>query len=65
MAHFVIEQEGKLVDEYPVDELSNPNCGDAKVYLYEGKYYEIITWNDYALEHEEGEITCNEIEWEE
>jgi hypothetical protein len=44
-----IEENGKLLERYPVDEnMNNPNSGDAVVYLYKGKKYEIITWNSSA-----------------
>lgn len=41
---------GTFVESYPVDEdQSNSNAGDAEVWLYCGKKYEIITWNERAF----------------
>ena len=40
---------------YPVDESQTvSNAGTGVIYLYRGKQYEIITWNDRAVDHEPG-----------
>ena len=52
-----IESDGEVIEEYPVDDGYISNAGDAVEYRYEGKHYEIITWNDRAEEHEDGEKT--------
>ena len=49
-----LEEQGQLLYSYPVDEMGNPNCGHAEVYLLNGKKYEIINWNEDALENECG-----------
>ena len=58
----LLEAEGKEISFYPVDESQLvTNAGDAVVYLYLGRKYEIITWNKRADEHEEGSQEVAEI----
>jgi len=55
-------ENGEFLYDYPIDESqTNSNAGDAEVFEYEGKKYEIITWNDRAIEHEEGEKEIAEL----
>ena len=36
--------DGEFLDEYPVDEsYTCANCGDAEVWKYKGKVYQVIT----------------------
>jgi hypothetical protein len=41
-----IREQGSFECAYPVDEMCNPNAGDAEVYMLDGVKYEIITWNE-------------------
>lgn len=59
----VVEAGGDELSNYPVDESQTiSNAGDAVQYMYEGKKYEIITWNEGADEHEPESKTISEIE---
>lgn len=59
---FEIQQEGKILYEYPVDESQdNSNAGDAVEYSYKGKRYEIITWNSRAIEYKRGQQTISKL----
>lgn len=54
--------DSEIVDRYPVDESANVcNAGDAVVYNYWGRKYEVITWNENAVEHESGEISVSNL----
>lgn len=58
----IIEEKGVIIDEYPVDESQEIiNAGDAVVYEYNGRKYEIITWNEEAVKHRQGDKEINEI----
>lgn len=51
------------VNRYPVDESQTiSNAGDAVVYEYYGRLYEVITWNEFAVDHEPGSITVTQLE---
>jgi hypothetical protein len=55
--------DGDIVEEYPVDEsIDNSNAGDAVVYEVNGRYFQVITWNDRALDHRAGSVEVNEVE---
>lgn len=57
-----IEDEGKELRNYSVDESEDTmNAGDAYIYEYKGRKYQIITWNKNAKEHEIGEKTITDI----
>ena len=57
-----IEESAEKIASYPVDESQKiSNAGDAIAYEYDGKQYEIITWNERAEEHQTGEKTITEI----
>lgn len=64
----MVEEDGDEISNYPVDESQTiSNAGDAVQYMYDGKKYEIITWNEGADEHEpeskeicEMEIECDQ-----
>lgn len=61
-----IRTAGVLQQRYPVDESQSvSNAGDAEVWIYQGKRYEIITWNSLAVEHDVGSVTVTELEAEE
>lgn len=48
-----IESDGDELSNYPVDESQTiSNAGDTVQYMFNGKKYEIITWNECADEHE-------------
>ena len=65
MTLYDIEIDGDLLDVYSVDESQAvSNAGDAEIYFYEGKRYEIITWNDQAMEHEKGDKQMSELSYE-
>lgn len=52
----------EIVSEYPVDESQSVcNAGDAVVYNYWGRRYEVITWNERAMEHNAGEISVSNL----
>jgi hypothetical protein len=58
----LLEAEGNEVCAYPVDESQLiSNAGDAIVYEYLGKKYEVIIWNERAEEHTEGSQEVAEI----
>lgn len=58
-----IEDEGNKIDSYPIDEsMDNPNAGDAVVYDYNGKKYQVITWNEKAEQQRAGDKTINELD---
>ena len=60
----VVEDGGDELSNYPVDESQTiSNAGDAVQYMYEGKLYEIITWNECADEHEPESKTISELEY--
>ena len=61
-----LRNQGYLLDSYPVDESQTvSNAGDAELYELGGKKYELITWNDRAEDHSDGDETVNEITEEE
>lgn len=50
-----VEDFGDEMENYPVDEsMTNANAGDAIKYEYNGRIYEIIQWNNRAVDHEQG-----------
>jgi hypothetical protein len=58
----LVEDGGNEVINYPVDESQTiSNAGDAVQYTYEGKRYEIITWNENADEHDPESKTISEM----
>jgi hypothetical protein len=58
----LVEDGGYEVINYPVDESQTiSNAGDAVQYTYEGKRYEIITWNENADEHDPESKTISEM----
>jgi hypothetical protein len=60
-----IEVDGDLLDTYSVDESQAvSNAGDAELYFYNGKRYEIITWNNQAMEHKTGNKNMSELFYE-
>jgi hypothetical protein len=60
-----VKSAGALQDAYSVDESQAvSNAGDAEIYLYEGKRYEVITWNNEAMEHEDGDRSMSELFYE-
>lgn len=61
----IVVENGEFVDGYPIDEGYTSNAGDAEVYLLDGIKYEVITYNDRAEEHEEGERVLNVLQEEE
>lgn len=57
-----VRHKGEFIDEYPVDEgLDNSNAGNATLYDYKGKLYEVVVWNSRALDHNEGDVTMAEV----
>jgi hypothetical protein len=58
-----VRHKGEFIDEYSVDESQdNSNAGNATLYDYKGKLYEVVVWNNRALDHQDGQITMNEVE---
>lgn len=58
-----LENEGMIVESFPIDEsLDNSNAGDASVYEYDGRLFQVIVWNDRALDHKNGEVEISELE---
>jgi len=54
---YLVEEHGEFIKNYPVDGgQTESNSGDAEVYKYEGKYYEIIAWR-YEAEKSGKQIT--------
>ena len=48
----IIENEGEEINHYPVDEsIDNTNAGNAIVYLWDTRYWEIIEWNNNVINH--------------
>lgn len=57
-----IEDFGDEMESYPVDEsMMNSNSGDAIKYEYNGRIYEIIHWNNRAVDHEHGSKQITDI----
>ena len=57
-----VRHKGEFIDEYSVDEgLDNSNAGNATLYDYKGKLYEVVVWNSRALDHKEGSVTMAEV----
>ena len=55
--------EGEFLDEFAVDEsYTCSNCGDAEVFRYKGKVYQVITWNERAQDNEPYSVEVSEIE---
>lgn len=53
------------IRRYMVDESQMiSNAGDAVVHEYNGIIYEVITWNEMAMEHEPGTVTVSQLERE-
>lgn len=52
-----IEKKGKVIWEYQVDESAHHGSGSAIMYDYNGRAYEIVTWNKNAEQHRVGEKT--------
>jgi hypothetical protein len=52
-----------IVNEHYDDEplYESVHAGDAVVYEYAGKRYEIITWNENSQKHKDGEKTILEL----
>lgn len=58
----IVCHKGEVIDEYSVDEgLDNSNAGNATLYDYKGKLYEVVVWNNRALDHSEGDVTMAEV----
>lgn len=58
----MVQHKGEYIDAYSVDEgLDNSNAGGATLYRYKGKLWEVVVWNDRALDHKAGSITMSEI----
>ena len=59
----LVEEYGDEISNYPVDESQTiSNAGDAVQYMYSGKKYEVITWNQCADEHDPESKTISELE---
>ncbi len=59
----LVEDGGDELSNYPVDESQTiSNAGDAVQFMWNGKKYEIITWNECADEHEPESKTISELE---
>lgn len=57
-----VRHKGEFIDEYIVDEgPDNSNAGNATLYDYKGKLYEVVVWNERALDHKEGDVTMAEV----
>lgn len=57
-----LEDEGIVLEQYPVDESQSvSNAGDAVVYNWNDRFFEVITWRDNAEDHREGEVKISEI----
>jgi hypothetical protein len=57
-----VRHKGEVIDEYSVDEgLDNSNAGDGTLYDFKGKLYEVVVWNNRALDHKEGDVTMAEV----
>jgi hypothetical protein len=57
-----VEDCGAQKEQYPVDESQdNSNAGDAIVYEFMGHKFEVITWNEQAIDHKEGEKEMNKL----
>jgi hypothetical protein len=53
----IVEKSGKIRQEYQIEESAYKGSGSAIMYDYNGRTYEIVTWNDDAQEHKAGEKT--------
>lgn len=61
-----VEADGDEISNYPVDESQTiSNAGNGVQYIYNGKKYEIITWNECADEHEPESKEITELNIEE
>lgn len=57
-----VETSGVEIDNYPVDESQTvSNAGVAVVYRYYRERWQIITWNDNAVDHVEGSRTMSRL----
>lgn len=57
-----LENQGNPLDTYPVDEsMTVPNAGDAILYELNCKKYQVIIWNDRAVDHVTGSKEVSEV----
>lgn len=58
-----IMHKGEAIEEYPVDEgQDNANAGNATLYSLDGRLFQVVVWNDRAIDHTDGEVTVTEVE---
>lgn len=57
-----LENQGNPLDAYPVDESQTvANAGDAILYELNGRKYQVIIWNDRAVDHVTGSKEVSEV----
>jgi len=62
---YEVQRKGEHIDSYSVVEgLDASNAGEATLYNYKGKLWEVVVWNDRALNHKSGEVTMDEVDRE-